>query len=609
MIRIQEVKDGYLVSFAGKKHQFNEYINKIMSIEKKGYDFERKCWKFDAEGIETVKKMFKVDSSPQNKKSKDVILSASKKNVLDYQNIGKTMKLEPYEYQKEAIKFGLDKKEALIVYPCGAGKTPIGIGLYLEAKQNGLIDGKGMIVVKASLKVQWKKEIEKFSDLKSRIIQTPKEIAASHFVKIKRREEKIKRLEKKKGKEEEIVELKKEISELKKEAKKLFESQFKDDVDLIILNYEALRDAKVRNQIHKMKLDFIMADEVHYVKNKDSKRSKALYEFNYVPYKIGATATPVGKNPEDLFGIFKFIKPNLFSSWSHFSRLYIRYAGYGKIIGFKNLDKLRKVISPHIIVKTKEEISKQLPNLVLIQRHCDFEPKQLEAHNSIMEELDRLKEEELKLRSTLKNKEAEENPELARIEAMILAHQTFAQQLANSEELLELSESDMAKKYITGSKSSKLELLTELVEEIIDSGEKVAIFSRFKKMQDIITKHFKKHFPGIKIAYVHGELSDKERYEEVYNKFGKKDEYKVLLLTDAGAEGLNLSNCKYLIEYDLAESYAIHTQRVGRIERADSVHDTVFAYQLICNDSWDEIQQKIIDKKEGYDAELIKPIC
>ena len=72
---------------------------------------------------------------------------------------------------------------------------------------------------------------------------------------------------------------------------------------------------------------------------------------------------------------------------------------------------------------------------------------------------------------------------------------------------------------------------------------------------------------------------------------------------------LNLSECKYLIEYDLATSYAIQTQRQGRLERADSIHKNVFVYQLIGNDSWDVIQQRIIDKKEGFDANIIKSLA
>jgi len=611
MIKIEKVNDQYLVSFAGTKYQFNDYINKIMSVDEKEYNFEKKCWMFDDTSIKKVRRLFNLDeenSKPKRKPKTDVIMQNQYSDVAvkDYEDVGKMMKLQPYGYQKEAIKFGLDNQEVLVVYPCGSGKTPIGIGLYLEARHHNIIKGPGMIVVKASLKTQWLKEIQKFSDLRATIIQTPKEISSSIQNKIKRRQLRIGKLDPETDKEE-IKALKSEVVSLQKEARELFRSQFKD-IDLFVLNYETLRDTQVRNQLHKIKLEYIMADEVHYIKNRDSKRSKALYEFGDAKFKVGATATPVGKNPEDLYGIFKFVKPDLFPKWSAFARSYIKYAGYGKIVGFRNLNKLRQQIAPYIIVKSKEEISDQLPSLVVMQRHCELEPAQYEKYEEILEILDELKEEENKIRRTLKSeKEAKTNEELLRIEAMILAHQTFAQQLANSEKLLEMSESEMAKKFITGSKSNKLELLVELVEEILGSEEKVVIYSRFKKMQDIISERFKKEFPKVKIAYIHGQLDDKERYKEVYDKFRDTEDYKVLLCTDAGAEGLNLSKCKYLIEYDLAESYAIQTQRHGRIERADSIHDTVFAYQLIANDSWDEVAMKIIEKKEGYDTELIRP--
>jgi len=191
-------------------------------------------------------------------------------------------------------------------------------------------------------------------------------------------------------------------------------------------------------------------------------------------------------------------------------------------------------------------------------------------------------------------------------EANILAHQTFASELATSEELLLESESNLAKKYYTKSESSKIELLLELLEEIIGSGEKAAVFSKYKKLQDILSKHILKQFPDIKIAFVNGDITAERRYDEVYNKFRDNSEYKVLLLSDAGAEGLNLSNCKYLIEMEPADSYLIQTQRRGRIERSDSTSDNVFVYQLIALNSWDEPALKIVAKKTDLDNKIIK---
>ena len=71
---------------------------------------------------------------------------------------------------------------------------------------------------------------------------------------------------------------------------------------------------------------------------------------------------------------------------------------------------------------------------------------------------------------------------------------------------------------------------------------------------------------------------------------------------------LNLSCCRYMIEMEPAVSYALQTQRHGRLERADSIHETVFVYQLIMDNSWDIVGQKIIEKKEKFDMEIVKGV-
>ena len=58
----------------------------------------------------------------------------------------------------------------------------------------------------------------------------------------------------------------------------------------------------------------------------------------------------------------------------------------------------------------------------------------------------------------------------------------------------------MAKRYTTNSKSSKIELLLDLLDEIIDSGEKAAIFSKYRKLQPILTKAILNRFSDVKIA-------------------------------------------------------------------------------------------------------------
>lgn len=587
----------YRLSFQGNSKELPTFLTIAVHDNLVYFDMLNKSWTIDEYNIEVFidrynKYILNIDKNLHN-------------NVLD--DIGSTMKLKPYLYQKESIKFVLDNNNALLVLPCGAGKTPSGIGMYIEAVKRGIISGKGMIVVKASLKAQWVSEVGKFSDLKAVAVESPSSLSVYTKSKINKNNKKILALDKIKDVDK-IREIKAENEELEKQILNKFKEQFKDK-DLFVVNYEALLDDTIRKEMHNLDIEFIFADEVHMIGSKDSKRSKALHEFEGI-IKVGATATPITKNPENVFSIFKFIAPELFPTWSRFSNDFVKWAGRGRIAGVKNGHKLTSMIAPYTMIKSKEEISDQLPSLRIIQRYVTLSPEQYDMHNKIMEELDVLKENDFAIRSKCKtDAEAKFNPDLMKLEAQILALQTFAQEIADEPKLLEMSDSEYSKKYMVKNKKNlKMELFMDLLDEIISSGEKVAVFSKFERMQSVFTDYIYKYDKSIKVAYVNGTLSSEQRFEEVYTKFRDNDDYKVLLLSNSGAEGLNLSKCKYLIEYDIADSYAIQTQRHGRLERADSIHDNVTVYQIIAKDSWDEIQLKIVEKKEKYDIELIKSI-
>ncbi|MBP3197619.1 MAG: DEAD/DEAH box helicase, partial [Butyrivibrio sp.] len=534
------------------------------------------------------------------------VIKYESKEVNGYDNIGKHMKLQPYKYQKKIIKFGLDTGNALIVAPCGSGKTPCGIGLYDEALRGGKIKGPGVIVVKASLKVQWAAEVRKFTDYRPMIIKTSKEVMQPFNYKIKR----LEKLVDKATTVAERARAVKNVAEAKKKAEEAFDAQF-ENVDLFIVNYETLKDGMVRKKLHAMKIEYIFADEVHYIKSWTTDRAKALCEFNDVKMKFGATATPLQRDPRDLYGIFKFVEPSIFPSQRVFEVNFIKWARRGIVSSCKNEKLLNDSISPNMIIIPKEEVAKQLPSIVVSQRYCDFDPKQQEINDQLMMELDELHEQEKKFES-LTEAEARNCEDLKNIQAGILARQTYAQELADSEQLLKMSDSESSKKYITKKPDNKMLLLMDTLEEILESGEKVCIFSRYVRMQkiieDLVTKAGEKNatFKDVKIAFVNSSLSSEKRYDEVYNKFRDNDDYKILVMSDAGAEGFNLTRCKFLIEVEAAESYAIQTQRHGRLERADSIHDTVFVIQLVMNNSWDEIARRIISKKEAYDTRLVK---
>lgn len=578
----------YLRYVSEDKSLFFEYLFLLGEVEDKTFDMSKLHWIIPTTAAYDIQQKIKA------------------------MDVGADMKLSPFPYQKKAIRFGLNKKNALFKLPCGAGKTVIGIGLSSELNRLGKIKPPFLMVTKAALKNQWASEIEKFSYFRPVVLQTYDKISATISATIKKEEKKIVPLLKNAIKNNAAIsEIRKKIKKLQEEAEKRFKEQF--DADVYVANYETLNDERVREEIIKKGTQFVFADEIQCIKDDTALRSKSLYSFNEFEYRFGATATPIKKNMEDLYGLFHLISKDIFGERKSFNRNYLKYGKFNQIVGYRNTERLLGNVRPYIFSMTEEELGKALPTLMPpIIRYCDLTEKQILMTNTLMEEIQQLKEEERKLYAKKGGDiDPKTDPELQKLQGQIMARQTFAQQLADSEDLLKASESHMAKQYITGSSSSKLELLMDTLEEILESEEKVCIFSRYLHMQTIIQEAIKKKAKtnsafNVKIAIVNGTLDAKTKYENVYEKFQGDDDYKILLCSDAGNEGLNLTKCRYLIEYELADSEANQQQRHGRIRRADSVYRTVFVYQLIAKDSYDEIAQKIINKKGRYAASIEK---
>lgn len=545
MLELRDFGYNYQVIYKGDKKQYNNYFIAMSKIDGASKLTDKVGWKVPKCYIPELTKSFEIEYV---------------KNSWD--DIGKDLKLEPYCYQKETIQFGVDNKKGLLILPCGSGKTPILVGIYHELRKNEYTTKPGAIIVKASLKYQWVKEVEKFSDYRVKAIDTPSK------------------------------------------SKKKFDEQF-EDTDLFILNYETLKNEKVCQKLREKEVEVMLYDEIHYINNYKSARSKAAYQFNDLEYLIGATATPITNNPENLFGIFNLLERDLFHNFSKFSKTYIKYAGYGRVTGCKNEEHLKKKIQPYVFIKSEKEVADQLPQLIINQRYCTMPPNMAEINSNLFQELDEVNMLINSLEAKHNPKQLEENEDYITAKGKVMAYQTFLQELVDDPSLLSSSESTMAQQYSCTDISPKLEVLISLVEEITNAGNKVCIFTKFTRMQNILKNKLESAFK-FKCAIVNGSMSPEERYEQAYTLFGDNDDYKVLIGTDAMAEGISLSKCNYLIEYDLADSYAIQTQRHGRIKRANSIHKTGYVYQIICEESWDTIQQKIISKKENYDSSLIQ---
>jgi len=251
------------------------------------------------------------------------------------------IKTELYPYQIEGVRFSLYKKAVLIGDEMGLGKTLQAITLGVLKKQLFGFN-KILVITMASLKEQWKREIERFSDEKAVVI------AGSA---LKRRE------------------------------------TYNTDSSLFKLtNYEAvLRDVST---ITRFKPDMVILDEAQRIKNFTTKTAQAIKS---IPLKhaLVLTGTPLENKLEDVYSIVQFLDPLLLAPLWQFAadHFMLSRAKKGKILGYHNLNRLHDKLKPIVIRRRKEEVLSELPNEVVNNYYIDFHTKQAEMHAGFMQSL------------------------------------------------------------------------------------------------------------------------------------------------------------------------------------------------------------------------------
>ena len=241
-----------------------------------------------------------------------------------------------FPYQKEGIEFALFRKAAIIADEMGLGKTVQAIGTAILKKQ---VFGfqKILVVCPASLKSQWKKEIEKFSNEKALIIEGfPNERA----------------------------------------------KQYQDNKHLfLIVNYETiLRD---QTAINKAGIDLLILDEAQRAKNYETKTASSIKKLNS-KHVLVITGTPIENRLIDIFSIVSIIDPYFFGPLWEFSYQHCLFdpERRDKINGYYNLQQLNQKLEQILIRREKRKVLDQLPNVQQTNIPVNLSPLQAELHAS-----------------------------------------------------------------------------------------------------------------------------------------------------------------------------------------------------------------------------------
>jgi superfamily II DNA or RNA helicase len=243
------------------------------------------------------------------------------------------LKSELLPYQLDGIAFAVGAGRIVLADDMGLGKTIQGIGAAeLLARECGI--SRVLIVCPASVKAQWKNEIQKFCDREAAIVVGG---AADRF------------------------------------------QQYQNGAFFIICNYEqVLRDLQA---IERVKWDFIILDEGQRIKNWEAKTSRTIKALKS-PYALVLSGTPLENRLEELYSVMEFIDDRRLGPDFRFHHLHRVGDESGRVEGYKNLDKLREALGPVLLRRTRATVMKQLPPRTLEIIRVTPTEEQLDIHNA-----------------------------------------------------------------------------------------------------------------------------------------------------------------------------------------------------------------------------------
>jgi len=293
---------------------------------------------------------------------------------------------------------------------------------------------------------------------------------------------------------------------------------------------------------YKKQFDVVVIDEAHHIKNPNTAQSRSVKTLD-PNYRWALTGTPVQNKLEDMHALFEFVYPGLLTSFDTEERVKIK-------------------IAPHFLRRRKQEVMADLPPKIRQELELDLDPDQQKAYEQV---------------------ERESRLEIAALGDRVTKQHIFAK-------LILLKQiCNFAPGKIT---SPKLEDLIERVEEIIQSGQKVFIFSQYRgEGIDKIERSLKPYNP----AKIVGGQSDAVRGAEI-ERFKYRDDTPILLASRSGGEGLNLVEASYVILFDHWWNPAVMWQAEDRAHRHGQKNSVnIYSYWML--DTIDIRIREILERK------------
>ena len=229
------------------------------------------------------------------------------------EDLDNLLKTSLYPYQKEGIRFAFEKGKSIIADEMGLGKTVQAIGAAELLRKSGLVSSV-LIICPTSLKYQWQKEIEKFTDSSAVVIEGNPVTRAQ---------------------------------------------MYKSDAFYKIVSYHAMnRDVRMKGEMYA---ECIIMDEVQRLKNWNTQIARSARHI-HSDYSIVLSGTPLENKLEDLYSVMQLVDQYCLGPYYKFIEETTVRDETGKVLSYRNLNMVSEKIRSRLIRRRKVDVSLQMPH-------------------------------------------------------------------------------------------------------------------------------------------------------------------------------------------------------------------------------------------------------
>ena len=336
--------------------------------------------------------------------------------------------------------------------------------------------------------------------------------------------------------------------------------------DLIVTNYALLR--RDLEALQKFSFSAVVLDEAQFIKNPAAQVTQSVKQLQ-AGQRLALTGTPLENRLLDLWSITDFIQPGYLGTQEHFHETYDPRGEGEEAVAAQRIARRRlsAKLRPLLLRRLKKQVAKDLPDRIEQRCDCELGEPQRKVY---LAELRRSREQVMQ---TVAEKG------LNKTKMHVLAALTRLRQICCHPTLVG-----------NDSASGKTETLFELLEPLLEEGQKVLVFSQFVEMLKLLEAEFKAR--NISTHMLTGETKQRQ---DVVNAFQEDKNAAVFLLSlRAAGTGLNLTTASYVVLYDPWWNPAVEAQAIDRSHRIGQTR-AVNAYRLIAPGT---VEEKIWDLQQ-----------